>query len=495
MPPSDITCPQCRQILKLPRLVPPGAAVRCPRCNHGFAVPAHAIRVGPASPAPPPGPPLPAPPPAGGSRGLTLALVFGAVLLFLGVGFGLAVYCLSGDGGSQPVPPAQTNRDTSPVPAPPPPPPPPWLPEAEQLKVDEAIVRGVGYLKKSLATNFSVPDAGHNGGQLTGALALAGLTLLNCDVPVSDPTLARVIARVRAECPRLQQTYDLGACIWLLDRLNDAQDRALLRSIGLRLVAGQDNQGGWPYVCPLVPADLEGRLVALLRSPSPPPADTPAVLANLPVLRYRAGQPLQLVAYGGNTNSLTLFAMLGLWAARKHDVPVDRSLAFAEARFRASQNPDGSWFYQIGLRSYTFHDSMTCAGLLALAVGRGIRAGKLEAHDQDQAIARAFRYLGGKIGKPAVRQAPGAGKIVNADAWDDLYFFWAVERVAVVYDLRRIEGKEWYPWGANILVRTQNADGSWSDRFAGVADTCFALLFLKRVNVAQDLTEKLKLSG
>jgi hypothetical protein len=67
--------------------------------------------------------------------------------------------------------------------------------------------------------------------------------------------------------------------------------------------------------------------------------------------------------------------------------------------------------------------------------------------------------------------------------------------MAVVYDLKTVAGKDWYAWGSEILVKTQNQDGSWTDRFGGLPDTCFALLFLKRVNVVKDLTAQLRLLG
>jgi hypothetical protein len=60
-------------------------------------------------------------------------------------------------------------------------------------------------------------------------------------------------------------------------------------------------------------------------------------------------------------------------------------------------------------------------------------------------------------------------------------------------------GKDWYAWGAEILVASQNADGSWQGEFESTedghaygADTCFALLFLRRSNLAGDLTLLLK---
>jgi hypothetical protein len=44
-------------------------------------------------------------------------------------------------------------------------------------------------------------------------------------------------------------------------------------------------------------------------------------------------------------------------------------------------------------------------------------------------------------------------------------------------------------------VASQKADGSWDDRFPGVPDTCFALLFLKRANLVKDLTDTLRALG
>jgi hypothetical protein len=170
-------------------------------------------------------------------------------------------------------------------------------------------------------------------------------------------------------------------------------------------------------------------------------------------------------------------------------------------RFRASQNDDGSWGYHGKDKNRT--DSMTCAGLLGLAVGRGSqRKGKAPA--LDPAIDSGLRHLGQRIGvlvpKKAIEAGVGRGvgrrgQLVGANAWGDLYFLWSLERVGMIYGLKTIGGKEWYPWGVPVIVAHQNPDGSWAEAFPGPPDTCFALLFLKRVNVAKDLTKKLLLFG
>src|SRR5262249_16931362 len=144
-------------------------------------------------------------------------------------------------------------------------------------------------------------------------------------------------------------------------------------------------------------------------------------------------------------------------------------------------------------------DSMTCAGLLGLAVGHGIVRGDPKAASaRDPAIDKGLRFLGSGIGKPGEhdkRPQRGTGQLVGANAHGDLYYLGSIERGAVAYDLKLIGGKDWYAWGAGVLVDSQKKDGSWSDSFPGTVDTCFALLFLKRTNVAQDLTAKLKTFG
>src|SRR5262249_3581901 len=73
------------------------------------------------------------------------------------------------------------------------------------------------------------------------------------------------------------------------------------------------------------------------------------------------------------------------------------------------------------------------------------------------------------------------------------YFLWSLERVAVAFGLPTIGNKDWYGWGTEVLVANQRKDGSWQGSYAHHgADTCFALLFLRRANLARDLTTTLK---
>jgi hypothetical protein len=453
--------------------------------------------------------------------------------------------------------------------------------------VNQAIDRGVVYLKARLGEMLDRRDA-PAGGYRVGAMALAGLTLLECGVPSDDPLIEKTAAAVRGA--DLSGSYDVAVSVWFLARLGTEGNR--IRELALRLIAAQTANGGWTYTCPPLSPKGQSELLERLRA-----AGATKVEASMPALRHKPGDKLTLVGEVNDDNSITQFVVLALWIARDYEVPVERSLALVEARFRACQNADGSWGYFPANPYDTRHksrpDSMTCSGLLGLAVGRGARKhdGKPGEAVRDPVIDKAVAFLGKRLGKAApmsdadrqrlqeeratgkarldewlalveklqlieeklsqiarpalkrqrdfdklprdkqlalaketneflkktnatlvkldkehndlIRRASTIlpldrgtpGRVAGVIAWGDLYYLWSLERMAVVYDWKTIAGVDWYAWGSGLLLAAQNDDGSWTDTFPGVPDTCFALLFLKRVNVARSLTSELKEQG
>jgi hypothetical protein len=188
-------------------------------------------------------------------------------------------------------------------------------------------------------------------------------------------------------------------------------------------------------------------------------------------------------------NSNSQFAILALWAAQRHGVPMERTLRRVAQRYETSQNADGSWGYDYRRGGGApERPAMTCVGLLGLAVGHGIgQAPAAGRAVQDPRLLAGFVALSKHVGAPAGR--------TQGLPMANLYFLWSVERVAVLYDLQTIGGKDWYRWGAEILVANQGPHGNWADGgyhgASPVLDTSLALLFLKRANLAADLTRKL----
>jgi hypothetical protein len=439
---------------------------------------------------------------------------------------------------------------------------------AEKNDIDKAIENGVAHLKSIQDADgmwhyTSVPP---NKAQDVGATALAGLTLLECDVPIDDPAILKAVKALREACISLDSTYSLSLCILFLDRLGDADDVPLIESMVVRLMAGQTGAGGWSYRCPLPPAGDLVRLKTVVnekaekkapakgevtkgssesdkasqdaKDKKEPRKPSKEIQGQIDALTRGGGLQRMAPALGGigggtGDNSNTQFAILALWVGRRHGMPVDQTLARVDARFRQSQNSDGGWSYtphpegmpagQDGMLASS--PAMTCAGLLGLAAGQGaamapvLKAGgskKDKEKDKDKEgsgeapakkepgvrdlskdvhVKAGLKALGKWVGEPIEKPGDRIGPpmAMMAPAHKTFYSLWSLERVAVAYDLNTIGNKDWYAWGSDIIVGSQRRDGSWSGGYAaGGVDTSFALLFLRRANLARDLTTVLK---
>jgi hypothetical protein len=227
---------------------------------------------------------------------------------------------------------------------------------------------------------------------------------------------------------------------------------------------------------------------------SVPPALRGYTVFKDPAKLVLADRPQQANAVLNPTtdNSNTQFAILALWAAQRHDVPLNRTLALMVRRFHTSQNLNGSWGYHYHFRGGEAEgEAMTCVGLLGLAVGHGLaNVGEGRPRGvavRDPQILNGFVAMDRRLGRPTGRMRDVPRR--------NLYYLWSVERVAVLYNLEAIGDKDWYRWGAEILVANQSAQGNWDNGgYPGsspVLDTCLALLFLKRADLTRDLSSRL----
>jgi hypothetical protein len=316
------------------------------------------------------------------------------------------------------------------------------------VRVNRAIYRGVTYLREGWAHPKAYEDY----------FGLVGLTLLECDVPRSDPAVRRIAELVRAHC-NLDRTYDLSLAILFLDRLGDPKDGPLIQTFARRLLEGQNSSGAFETYCPL------------FRRPG---------VSTTPL--------------DNNTNSQ--LAVLALCAAQRHGVSVSPALREVARHFRETQHDDGSWPYLTGVPGGR-KDDMTCAGLLCLALERGASPGSTRnisprgaTAADDPAITRGFRFLG----KACDRVANGGA----TDAWDWLYFLWSLEQVASTYGRETIGSRPWYPWVADLIVRRQHDfDGCWTAEGPEPVPvtTCFALLILRRSTLTPDLLIRVPTPG
>ena len=477
-----------------------------------------------------------------------------------------------------------------------------WIPPHIQKHVDRSIDNGVEYLRRQQRADGSWGNqTGVAGKRFTpGITALSGLTLLECGVPPRDAQVRLAAHYLRHRMSELTTTYSISVTILFLDRLGEPGDAARIRTLALRLIAGQKTSGGWDYYCPILRDDEELGLLALLykdrpttpldlfakerlkvpplegtpkqdttkldgdlyrprpskvpplelfvaqgSAPSGKPAerkpDAPPHLETLPPPEKQPETPKQREATKNpglpgdirrlskraldaaeklpdslrripalraadllrnppdlssprTDNSNTQFAILGLLTAENHDVPMERAMALVDWRFRNSLTEKGGWNYR---PNWETTPSMTAAALMGLALKHGLllpnrRDRGRNVTVRDELIQHGFAALNGLL------EESFAGFLLNQKSLDklDLYCLWTVERVAVLYNVRTLGTLEWYPAGVQLLLPLQQENGSWGPggttclKEPSVA-TSFALLFLKRSNLARDLTKRL----
>ena len=392
-----------------------------------------------------------------------------------------------------------------------------------------------------------MPGLDHGG----ASAALAGLALIESGVPADDSLVVQIARSVRTVSVSTTGTYQLSLFIMFLDRVGEKTDSPLIQFMTLRLLSGQCSDGSWSYQCNGLPLDpVEARALhadltrgaklatpeadpkpkkkearprtdldenprppatkevpppAKEKDPEPKPGLHPSLEKYLKGLKDLPGGAGAGMGYGiqvgSGDHSNTQFATVALWCGRRHYVPVSDALTRLDKHFRQCQAADGGWGYSaVGDAA---SPSMTCAGLIGLAIGFGNKDLKdasdksaridAEAVNQDPVIQGGLKYVGNFLAA-AAHQRDGTQFQIN-DLNRNLYFMWSLERVAMAYGLTTIGKVDWYDWGSKVLVRSQNRDGSWtSDGYAGAQPdnaTAFALLFLSRANLAKDLASSM----
>src|SRR6185437_12965349 len=355
------------------------------------------------------------------------------------------------------------------------------LTKEEQAKVDKAIERGIRFLKRAQRPSGAFPRevtgiSSKHFPFVVGQTVLPALALLECGVAPDDPCVQKTALLLRKHASKLESTYELSLVLMFLDRLGERQDEETIRSLALRLVAGQCYTGGWSYRCPHLTTEQEADLLKALRAlqknlgavrPAPREGakqgeakaapEVPASLAKLAVFQNpsnlfvreevassRVDRPVFFA--GGTDNSNTQFATLALWAARRHDLPLIPTFRLIVRRFECSQSADGTWSYAYrfgGAIRQTLPATNTGAGLLGLAIGCAeIPTEKNEQTRREKQIVYGLAVLSGVIGDPTELL------VLRKDDESNYYILCTIERVAALDKLQEVGRQDWYRWGA-----------------------------------------------
>jgi len=378
--------------------------------------------------------------------------------------------------------------------------------ESLHERVDEAIDRGVAYLKKRGPKG----DFGRIGGERNyeggtdvyryphGCTALALLTLLKCGVPADDPIVKAGFAHLEKLGRIPASTYEIATLILALEaRTNRVKRERKLESIRrMRAKPGEQVD---------LRIKLPGRDKAWMTSL------TKALLQRWDNGAWRYGLPSK-VSTGDHDMSNTQYAMMALYTAWRCGVKVpprtiQKTMIWtldqqettgpehpryvpksADREYAPPIDRARGWCYIKGSphsRDGRVTGSMTTGGLIVLITGRAIlrdrspRLLKQISARTETGIHDGLAWLDRHW-----------SVIVNpplADFYVQMYLY-GLERVGDLLRVHLIGRHDWYREGAEALVESQHGEGQWyssgSHQPKSLLSTCFALLFLERATLA-----------
>ncbi len=186
------------------------------------------------------------------------------------------------------------------------------------------------------------------------------------------------------------------------------------------------------------------------------------------------------------SHSRSQYAVLGLWAAQQTGVEIPTNYWHTvEEAWVKNQLADGGWGYTTP-SYYPTTPGMTAAAVAtlyeiqdALAGTRGLDC---KGNVDNPAIIKGLDWLAKNADKIGTSK-----RYVRDFPFSTLYTY---ERVGVAGGYKYIGDVDWFQKGADWLIKTQQADGSWADPpvenapaeqwTPGVVDASFAVLFLSR---------------
>jgi len=356
----------------------------------------------------------------------------------------------------------------------------------DQKRIDEAIRRGVEYLKTAESSGWDQ--------HINNCDELILLTLLHADVPEKDAKLQEYLQR--SLTAKMERTYKVSLLAMCLEELDRVKHQRKILECAQFLVDNQCQNGQWsygeatPFVAGTPTTGNKMAVASAARDFAPGERQKPKVVHKLPVEKKREGP-----AAGDNSNSQ--YAALGLRAC--HDAGIvlpketvvklakrwwttsqlgekggkDNSVATAGGQILA--DPRG-WSYGTADPAYS---SMTTGAIGAVCIYEYILG---EDWKKDKVVAAGMGWLNKNF---SVTENIGPCQTGGQAPKEFLYYYlYALERAGMLYDTAFIGNHDWYLDGARVILAAQKPDGSWAESGPATMrptwETCFAILFLKR---------------
>lgn len=341
-------------------------------------------------------------------------------------------------------------------------------PKVDQMKVDAAIDSGMTFLVlqaefiKSREIYLSWEHSNKSSFKQK-FLELTVLALIHGGYDRESTAFKDLLDAMLRE--PVETTYRAALRAMVLYKLDPRRYQRQIADCAQVLVDSQAQNGQWCYGHA---AELAG--VSKPMEGRPTGKGTDSALPKIPISKRTKGCP-----HGDNSNSQ--YAALGLRACIESGIVIPPDvLRKAKEAWERNQKQDGSWDYGVpsnvkqSNRPAGTYGSMTLGGMAALVILKHYLREPIKGDPRIEAakgwVARNF----------SPSDNPGfSGNHV-------FYALYALERAGDLYGTETFGSHEWYPAGAEWLLRTQQPDGQWvgSKNEVNVAATCFAILFLRR---------------
>jgi len=363
--------------------------------------------------------------------------------------------------------------------------------EVNQVKVEQAIARGIAFLKTSDSPDSAI-------GQDSDELKL--LTFVHGGVPESDEAFQKLLKTCLER--KMEKTYRVSVLAMCLEEIDRDKYQPQIALCGQFLLDNIKANGGFSYGDP-TPAVPEAGSVATKKGDAfkakkaPVPIDPnakvkPEVTKHVLLKKTRDGGEGQRT-----DNSNSQYGALGIRACHDAGIifpkeTIEKCREYWVKNQRTPQNSDPKaknvasggkagfgWCYNEGepcSKNGPPYSSMTAGAVGALCIYNYILGKDWK---KDKAVIEGMNWLDTNY---SMTQNVGPCEIAPVpDGWL-YYYLYALERAGLLYDTTLIGKHDWYLDGYKTLLGAQKGNGSWdaSHFIKPTWDTCFAILFLKR---------------
>ncbi|MFH0888818.1 MAG: hypothetical protein V1871_06375 [Planctomycetota bacterium] len=317
-----------------------------------------------------------------------------------------------------------------------------WLAQPiTQQEIDDAIVKGVDFLIQYCSTQDEYDSE------------LVFYTLIKSGVQIPQSLMQVFSDKILNK--ELDNTYRVALTAMALSELDRVKYLERIVQCAEFLLTNQSLNGNWHYGTPIQ---------KFINTDSPKPITPTDEASTIAVKKIQIRIPPRRPDTDYD-NSCTQYALLGLRACADADIEIPLKVwADAGKHLKQAQNSDGGWEYT--LPSDHSYGSMTAGGLGGLAICLFYQNKNIK---EDIRIKKGIDWLSKNF---SVSENPPL-----STSWL-YYYLYALERAGVLLNTESFGKNEWYPLGAQYLLREQKQDSSWNN--GNIQDTCFAILFLRR---------------